>query len=292
MLKLIKFKSCIYIINDNFKKILNFDTRNNIDYNKNPYQNCILNLRTSYKNILTMTLKSVELTTIKKFFDNGIGNTTKPNDFSFIVQGIYYNVSIPYFQQTDTIEYIIQKTNDALVNSLNENNFINTSIIFSLNENGFITVEFKNFQTPETDLQGNYFIQQLGFNIKTNIKVYKNFNLSYDTNTITFGDLPAVVQTFNYLNIYFSNLPYSGGSNADGSPSTFKIPLSSVLNSNTNNDVYFYNENNNYKQSIDIMDKNFIFNQLNVNLYNTKNKIFTSPFKLDWSFSIEIEYFD
>ena len=54
------------------KKILNFDTRNNIDYNKNPYQNCILNLRTSYKNILTMTLKSVELTTIKKYFEIGL----------------------------------------------------------------------------------------------------------------------------------------------------------------------------------------------------------------------------
>jgi len=274
------------------KKILNFDTRNNIDYNKNPYENCILNLRTSYKNILTITLKSVELTTVKQYFDNSIGSNTKPNDFNFIILDTYYNVKMPSFQQTDTIEYIIQKTNQALINSINENNLNNASIVFSLNENGYITVEFKNFDSPVRNLQANYFITQLGYNEETNEKHYFGAPVPdmSPVMTLTFGDLPAVVQTFNYLNIYFSNLPYSGGSNGDGSPSTIKIPLSSVLNSNTNNDVYFFAENNNYKQSIDIIDKNFIFNQLNVNLYNTKNKIFTSPFKLDWSFSIEIVY--
>ena len=131
------------------KKILNFDTRNNIDYNKNPYENCILNLRTSYKNILTMTLKSVELTTVKQYFDNAIGSSNKPNNFNFIINGSrYYTVNIPRFKQSDTIEFILKTINDEIINTLNDNIywFEGASLTFSLNENGFITVQFLNFQ--------------------------------------------------------------------------------------------------------------------------------------------------
>ena len=72
--------------------------------------------------------------------------------------------------------------------------------------------------------------------------------------------------------------------NQTGSWSSFKLPLNSVIGN-----VYYYQDENSFTQSIDIRDDNLVMSQLQVIIYDRfGNNI--NPNGVDWSFTLKIDY--
>jgi len=267
------------------KKTLHFNTKNNIHSSKNPYENCILNLRESYKNIKKIYLKSAEINIAKDYIDNGL---QKDDIILFIALQVGekppLSIRINGILSSDSIDTIIQVINEELYKVISGvQGFNNPSVIFNKNIDGFIIVNIKGFLS-ECTLLPSYLLEVLGFNDK----IVSNYDIVKDENFLTFNELPKINSINNYLSIHFTNLTSSNNS-ANGEPITFKIPINVIVQNNKMN-TYFYNEGTNYIQSIDIIDKHFIFTQLNINLYNDINKIIQPLTLLNWSFTIELEF--
>jgi len=267
------------------KKTLHFNTKNNIHSSKNPYENCILNLRESYKNIKKIYLKSAEINIAKDYIDNGL----QKDDLILFIAFQYdqkppLSVRINGILSTDSIDTVIQIINEQLYNVISQiTNLHNPSVIFSKNADGFILIHMKGF-IYEWDILPSYLLEVLGFNNKFK----SEYNPITDEKIFLFNELPKINSINNYLSIHFTNLTSSNNA-ANGEPITYKVPINSVVKDNKIN-TYFYNEGTNYIQSIDIIDKHFIFTQLNINLYNENNKIIQGLTLLNWSFTIELEF--
>ena len=273
-----------------YKKILHFNTFNNVSNAQNPYNQCLLNLRTTYKHLTKITLKSAEISVKKNYLLNGLDENIF-YDWNYFIE--YDECWIPMrnnnkILNSDNVDRIIEKMNNAT-------SFLeDCSIVFSVNNFGYVQVVFQGF-SGTCNLGDNKLFDQLGLDQKnsfTKKPVSKVHDFATNTTTITFNRLPLFGRTSNYLCMYFNNVPSNGCANANGDPCTFKIPLSNFFSSSNpnDNDSFFYNEQTNYNQSIEVHDKNFILSQLNVSLYNAYNEIFSSKVFLNWSFSIEIEY--
>jgi len=271
------------------KKILHFNTVNNVNSKiNNPYDQCILNLRTTYKNISKITLKSAEINVKKNYLLNGIDINTN-YDWMYRINTESFNVSMgKTIQNYYTVSQVLALMNQKVALTLN----LGKSIVFTVNENNFVQVVFEGFESNNCDIVPTKLLGLLGYDL--NLPIDRIYNFANDRTIITFNTIPRVGKTSNYVCIYFSNIPSTGNSNADGSPCSFKVPLSTLFvtsdSSNSETDAFFYNEQSNYTQSIEIIDKHFVFSNLNISLFNAYNEIFSSSVLLNWSFSIEIEY--
>ena len=276
-----------------YKKILHFNTINNVSKFKNPYDQCILNLRTTYRNIRKITLKSAEISVKKDTVLNGIDENLN-YAWAYVIDNEETWVSMnKIIKNNDTLDNIIVKMNEQVALQLKPN----TSIVFYKEFSGYVSVEIIGFETENVGLHKNSkLLQLLGYdplNEITNDPVIKEYDAQNDATYITFNSKPFSQSTSssNYVCIYLSNIPSTGSSNADGSPCSFKIPLSNFKVSDTGDfDSFFYNEQSNYTQSVEVQDKHFVLTNLNISLYNAYNQIFSASVLLNWSFTVEIEY--
>jgi len=106
------------------------------------------------------------------------------------------------------------------------------------------------------------------------------------------------LQVTSYVNMYLSNLPIQTTS-ASGLNTTFKVPLNfqnnllHVSNVIGNEKVlmFFYNENLQFSQKIELNDDNFILKEIKVSLLDRAgNSLSATVVPLDFSFSLEVEY--
>ena len=95
-----------------------------------------------------------------------------------------------------------------------------------------------------------------------------NYNMSADSYILMY------IPSFNSLN-----------ANMSGNISTFKIPLLGFTNS-----VFYYFDFNSFVQYVDISDLNLVLSGLKVILYDKWGRNL-QPNGLDWSFTLQVEYF-
>ena len=105
---------------------------------------------------------------------------------------------------------------------------------------------------------------------------------TFASNSIT-GSCNYNLSPDNYINIYMPTFN-AYNANQTGSWSSFKLPLNSVIGN-----VYYYQDENSFTQSIDIRDDNLVMSQLQVIIYDRfGNNI--NPNGADWSFTLKIDY--
>ena len=225
----------------------------------------------SFRNVKMVHLKSVELPV--GFFNIRTGST---DTLRFTLNGTSYTVVLAERNFT-TISSLVTALNAACVGKIS-----NVTITFSIttsvsNPNRLLitftgTVSTSTFSIIDTNLS----MYVLGFrNISDTLasSIYtassSNYNLNFD----------------NYINMY---IPSLNGMNActSGLITTFKIPLNA-----SNNQIYYYFDNNSFNQNVRIDDAHIIFNNITVILLDRfGNNI--NPNGLDWSFSLLVDYLE
>lgn len=99
-----------------------------------------------------------------------------------------------------------------------------------------------------------------------------------------------------YVILYIQNLPIST-TTASGLNSTFKIPLSNnsqTLNvsqviGNQKMNTYFYDEQTQFIQKLQLSEKNFVLDKVKISVYD-RTGLLLNALPLDWSFSLEVEF--
>ena len=267
------------------KTIVNFNTKNNTntDISSSPYNNCILKMRESYKNVKSISLKSAELilpNTILIDDDCIVFSVLEDTQFDFNIP----NLITLQKNSTLTLITLIQSINDVINDSS-----LTFNIQLQIDDNNMVKFIFSNcLKAPKIII--NKLSTLLGYNDNDNAR-YHYINPYYDGYVSAISYSPINFSPI-YYNIYISNLPCKSHM-ADGSNSTFKIPTTvskAVAKIPTLSNI-FYNEESNYKQTVYLEDKTFILNSLTLYLYDNSNN---NPIKLNtqinYSFSLEIEY--
>jgi hypothetical protein len=100
----------------------------------------------------------------------------------------------------------------------------------------------------------------------------------------------------SYVSLYISNLPIPTSS-AAGLNQTFKIPLNNQVSTKSVSNVigqqsinsYYYNEETQFRQKVQIKDSNFVLDKLVVSVYDRTGSVLTND-HVSWSMTIEVEY--
>ena len=126
-----------------YKKILHFNTINNVSKFKNPYDQCILNLRTTYRNIRKIILKSAEISVKKDTVLNGIDENLN-YAWAYVIDNEETWISMnKIIKNNDTLDNIIVKMNEQVALQLKPY----TSIVFYKEFSGYVSVEIIGFET-------------------------------------------------------------------------------------------------------------------------------------------------
>jgi len=171
-------------------------------------------------------------------------------------------------KQYDDIYILLNDINKAIINYNNSNSIYGTITFSYVVETSSIYI-----YTTYDDLvlNNNFLVNKiLGFQstdvkMGSSLNASKAINLFYDT----------------YLNFIIKNLPLNGSNNFNGSISSFKIPINPQYGS-----IYYFNEDVNFKQTINIYNDSIINNldvvildRYNNDLNNYGNYSFTLNFK-------------
>jgi hypothetical protein len=171
-----------------------------------------------------------------------------------------------------------QNGNFHVVFSLNSSNKVCVEIVFAsvftfhfhfiqcplLKMLGYSGNESFTRETGYTDNNGNYYPD---WSVMT-----MNFQNEYNLSLYT-------PNPHHYLNLCISNLP---------TPISFKIPLNH--SSTSNPPVYFYQEQINFIQNINVKDENIVLDSLEVSLIDRFGNVFSGNHNhLNYSFTLEVE---
>lgn len=239
-----------------------FDSSNTSNNFSNPYKSQY-SMNQTFTQIKKVNLVSMELPI--GFSNIRAGST---NILQFILNNIQYQIIIPENNYTNI------KTLLSDINNLCLNLIPNITITFSNNILNNISITFIGIVTTFSIIDTIFSKNVLGF--RKNRDIFDIGSLTYTTKSkanLSFDNYILVyMPTFNSMNASMSN-----------QISTFKLPLNSVQN-----EVYYYQENTSFKQSIDITDSNLKFNSLVVVIFDKfGNNI--NPNGLDFSFTISLE---
>lgn len=253
--------------------LTHFDTVDNTNPEKNPYNNCSLKLTKPFRGITSIQLKSAEIplsipttitdamTTLRYYITAQDGNGRE--DF----------VSQPFPVGNYDISQLLSKLgeyyptgNSHTVFSLNSTNKVCAEVVFA---SGF-TFQFHFIQCPLLKMLG-----YTGTESFTRTSGYTDANGNYypDWSVMTMhfqNEYNLHLYTPNphqYVNLHISNVP---------TPIVFKIPLN-------NSSVSFYREAN-FSQKIDLEDK-IELDHLEVSLTDRFGKVFSGT-PLNYSFTI------
>jgi hypothetical protein len=266
--------------------LLHFDTVNNTNPSNNPYNNCNLKLLKSIESIKSIKLKSVELplllptnipasmTTLRYYIT--AADMCGREDF---VSDSFPVGDYDILQLLSKLGEHYQNGNFHLVFSLNSSNKVCVEVVFA----SVFTFHFHFIQCPllkmlgysgnesftrtqgYTDNNGNYCpdwsVMTMNFQNEYNLSLYTSNHHHHH---------------HHYMNLCISNLP---------TPISFKIPLNH--SSSSNPPVYFYQEENNFIQNIDLEDDNIVLDSLEVYLLDRFGNVFSGN-HLNYSFTLEI----
>lgn len=236
------------------------DINNTSSSSLNPYK-ASFPMNQTFRNIKRVYLTSVELPIA---FYNVRTNST--DTLKFIYNGINYTLILAERNYT-TVSSLIFDINIKLAT-------LNSNISLALSSSNRMTLSFSSvvsFSIIDTNLS-KYILGFRGLKDTLVGTIYtassSNYNLNPD----------------NYINMY---IPTLNGFNASTTNqlSTFKIPLNS-----SNNQVYFYQEAQSFKQWVDITDKSLTLNYLTV-IITDKYGNNINPNGLDYSFTLCLELY-
>ena len=241
-----------------------YDTNNTSGNTSNCYK-ATFPLTTTFRKIKRVWLKSVEITT-------GFPNirTGSTNILKFILNGTTYNVTLTESNYT-TITSVLSVLSVAC----------NTAILGS-----GITMTFNLNSTNINRLQINFSSATSFSIIDTNLSKYILGFRTTDTlatNIFTASSSNYNLNVDNYINLYMPSFN-AYNANQNGSWSTFKLPLNSI-----NNQIYFYQDESSFEQSIDINDNNLVLSSLVVYVLDRFGNNL-NPNGLDYSFTLAINY--
>jgi hypothetical protein len=236
------------------------DINNTSSSNSNPYK-ASFPMNQTFRNIKRVYLTSVELPIA--FFNI---RTNSTDTLKFIYNGTSYTLILAE-KNYSNIATLINDLNVKLA-------IINSNISLVLSSSNRMTFSFTavtSFSLIDTNL--SKFV--LGFRGLKDTLIGTTYNASYSNYNLN---------PDNYINMY---IPTLNGFNASTTNqlSTFKIPLNS-----SNNQVYFYQEGQSFKQWVDITDKSLTLNYLNV-IITDKYGNNINPNGLDYSFTLCLELY-
>ena len=301
----------------------------NNDVNSTPYNNCILKMRESYK-LKSLSLKSCELIlpSIISIPDDSITISvsfgyhtsyswgvippnwnegdlvpilpTLKNCPQYQIDYVFPDILTQQLSGTLTLSSLIDIINTVIEITPLTNEIINdlhsSNINFSLDSNNivsfnhsYIGVTPKLIMTPLLKILGFQGDEEV---ISRRRSYHPNFTYGYFiyNGLTTASNFSQILFSPNYYALYFSNLPIKSNS-SNGEPITFKIPATVTRKiPDLNLITVFYNEQSNYIQKVICLDTHFTFDRLNVYLYDNTNTIVRINTKINYSFSIEIEY--
>lgn len=243
------------------------DVNNTTTSTTNPYRSQYAMSQTFHK------LKRVHLVSLELPIGFTNVRTGSTNTFSFNLNGSYYNLVLPEKNYT-SITTLLSDLNALLVGKV-----ANVSIVISLTTSLTtplrLLITFTGSTTTSTFaiIDTNLSKYILGFRNSKDTLVnsvytasYANYNLNCDNYILMY------IPTLNCINASMSN-----------QISTFKIPLNTITNQ-----VYFYQEENAFKQFVDIDSSNLTINNITVILYD-KFGCNLNPNGADWSFTLKID---
>jgi hypothetical protein len=219
-------------------------------------------LSQTHKRLRRITLKSVELP---------IG---------------FYNIRAPYNTITiDSIKYTIQEGNytiDSLMSSmngtigiaigqfnvnkmLNKITFVPTSLNSSIAAYATIGVTAPLPNDPTINIPSlGYFLGFTDGQYGTEVTATNSYLINFD----------------NYVQIH---IPSLGRSSLENTKCTFKVPITVPSGG-----VEFYQEMSSFKQSVEVTDRNILFDRINLQVLDRFGQQLDNN-GVDWSFTLEIE---
>ena len=245
-------------------EFIHFDSINSIDTNGDSFDSTF-NVIQKYKNRNKIYLKNAE---IPIGFSN-IRAQNNSNVFSFILNGITYNITIASGVYS-TISSLLTVLNAAILSAITALGF--TFVLSALTTNKIIITSTGGFSTYSIITNTLSSILNITSAINQVAGTYTSpyiYNLGYDT----------------YIQICFYNIP-SIFSSQGNVPSALKIPL----NTNAYNILFYNTDRNDYDQSLTISDTNFILSQMRIIMYDRYGFPLNNG-SLDYSFTIAIEYY-
>lgn len=242
------------------------DATNTTGNSSNPYK-ALFPMNQSFRNIKRVYLKSCELPI-------GFSNIRKgsTDTLAFKLNGTIYTVTLTekYYQTMDSLL--------TDINTACSGGFGGSVPAFALTTSttkpyrlvvSFTGTSVTTFQFLDTNLS-KYI---LGYRSTDplavgNVNSSCNYNMSADSYILMY------IPSFNSLN-----------ANMSGNISTFKIPLLGFTNS-----VFYYFDMAAFVQYVDITDQNLVLSGLQVILYDKWGNNL-QPNGLDWSFTLQVEYY-
>ena len=238
-------------------EFIHFDSINSTDTNGDSFDSTF-NVIQKYKNINKIYLKNAE---IPIGFSN-IRAQNNSNVFSFILNGITYNITI-ISGVYSTISSLLTALNAAILSAITALGF--TFVLSASTTNKIIITSTGGFSTYSIITNTLSSILNITSAINQVAGTYTSpfiYNLGYDT----------------YIPSIFSS--------QGNVPSALKIPL----NTNAYNILFYNTDRNDYDQSLTVSDTNFILSQMRIIMYDRYGFPLNNG-SLDYSFTIAIEYY-
>ena len=255
-------------------KLVNYDSYYAIKNNLNAYY--ITYKIDPLQHVKKIHLKSIEIPIC-------LNNVRSPySTFYYTINNISYNFSL--FEKTYISIYsLLTDLNKAIILNIQpklQNNEIAPIFTLSSSElNKIIVTTVTNSSILTYNFDGIMSFY-LGYN--ANVKIVTTTLLLQKTNVYNFA-IPYNLSFDTYYNLIFNNIN-TETKNQNNSQSDFKLSTNSLSNS-----VYYLNELNTYKQSVNIIDKNLTLSKLDIIITDRFNNIINAY--LDWSMTLEYEFY-
>ena len=285
------------------EKIIHLDSRNSI-YNTifssstKTTKNCFntnFKLNERFSNIKKITIKSLEIPI--GFTNIRLGSTSM---FSFNINSLKFNIDINPGNYT-SIESLIIEINNKIIMWLNIPYVVTLVLVpatnrLRLNISGTRPITFSIVNTHLS-------MYILGFRsendklVDTGTETITIMNVVAGViSTVTVTSLPTATSPYyylaststynlnpdNYISMYIPQLGYV--SDMNGINTTYKIPMNCVYGM-----TYFFQQSQNFDQSIEIKNKAIILNEMDIIFYDRFGRNIDNN-GLDYSLSLLIEY--
>lgn len=240
------------------KQTIFFDSIYSIN-NGNPFD-ASFSLTSNLKNVKKISLKSIEMPIAFTNVRTGL------NDFTIRMLSVNYTVYL------NSSVYTSATTLCSDLTTAFNSNSIPVKPVFSVVGNKIrITMTGSNLYSV---IGSNFSRYVLGFiNNQTS-------NPALGANSTITAEYNFLLNVDNYVNIYLENIPQSM-TTSNNLFSSFKVPLNAV-----NNVVYFFGDESNFNQSIDLTDENAVISQIKIKIMDRFGNVLNNN-GVDYSFSLQ-----